>query len=63
MNKVYFGKIEMAKGFYEIMLCYIENLRAFNFRAPEEESKDGEPLDTPKWLDKILTLFCDDSNI
>ena len=54
MNKVYSGKIEMAKGFYLILLCYIQHFRAFNFREPAEESKDGEPSDTPVWLDKIL---------
>jgi hypothetical protein len=32
MNKVYSGKCEMAKGFYNILISYVRKLRAFNFQ-------------------------------
>jgi len=37
MNKVYSGKNEMAKGFYNILISFVRKLRAFNFQPKYRE--------------------------
>lgn len=33
MNKMFIGKSDMAKEFYNLTVCYFRKLRAFNFRV------------------------------